>query len=367
MTSRQSIVLNSISLFQCLSTFLILIGIVLGVFTALAFSSTPVEREYLINVTYLNVAHVHNHTVRRIRLAFGSENSTSLADLTRPIFDSLEIPVGATVTNISLVYQATIKRCFADTSIISESNREILRHTSNKLFFISIGIVTILYTITFILALRQQNPRIRALKKSLHVLNQFDSQPSTHQSQRTNSLPLSYSVPREGTAAQAESTTLLVHDGQNNVDNSDETHALDSSTKQHESRVSLSEGTSDDIHTSREKIHPTKRVSFQIQSIDEQGKPHLDASSTALATQSDTYYKLSCPCSTTRQLFIKFHFAQPTLSLNQWLCSCCPKRSPSSSPSLGDLQSSIIYSNDDEPSNCDHQCTVDGHTSAVQQ
>lgn len=90
----------------------------------------------------------------------------------------LTLPYGASITNVNLTHVKTYDRCFADTSIIPETVREILRHISNKCFFTSIGIVTIFYTITFLLALHRQNPRIRALKKSLNVLNKFDSYPS---------------------------------------------------------------------------------------------------------------------------------------------------------------------------------------------
>jgi hypothetical protein len=42
-----------------------------------------------------------------------------------------------------------------------------------------------------------------------------------------------------------------------------------------------------------------------------------------LDISTDMYYKLPCPCSTTRQLLIKFHFARPSFPLSKWLCCCC--------------------------------------------
>jgi hypothetical protein len=107
-------------------------------------------------------------------------------------------------------------------------------------------------------------------------------------------------------------------------------------------RISISEATSDDLQTSTEKLPTIKRVSFQVENHDDQHLSNLNQN-------TETYYKFPCPCSTTRQLLIKFHFAQPTLDTNQWLCYCCLKK-PSltnndQQPSIEDLPSTILSNN----------------------
>ncbi|CAF1545116.1 unnamed protein product [Didymodactylos carnosus] len=67
--------------------------------------------------------------------------------------------------------------CYADTTIISDNIRQILKHISNKIFFICIGIVTILYTIIYILILKRQTIRLRVLRKNIDSLTRYDSTP----------------------------------------------------------------------------------------------------------------------------------------------------------------------------------------------
>jgi hypothetical protein len=113
--------------------------------------------------------------------------------------------------------------------------------------------------------------------------------------------------------------------------------------------LSVSEATSDDLQTSIEKSSIIKQVSFQIENnADQQQLSFLSNSfDTNLHHQTETYHQFPCPYSTTRQLLIKFHFAQPTFDINQWLCYCCLKKP---STSTNDQQPSMINSIEDEPS-----------------
>jgi len=120
-------------------------------------------------------------------------------------------------------------------------------------------------------------------------------------------------------------------------------------------RISLSDAISDDLQTSTEKLPGIKRVSFQIENHDDQQLSNVF--DTDLNQNTETYYKFPCPCSTTRQLLIKFHFAQPTLNINQWLCYCCLKKPPPSSssndqqPSIEDEPSTILSNNNHHKTN----------------
>ena len=367
------------SLLQFLLTLFISVGIGLGVLTALAFSSLPAKNRYRVDLSLsLPGKEQTIRTIsREIDVTFEQKRSNASQDLTNRIFSKFHIPAGANVTNINLTYRSTRRQCFADTSIISETVREILRHVSNKFFFASIGIVTILYTITFILALHRQNPRIRALKKSLYVLNKFDSYSSSHNhhnhhhphplahlQQRNDSIISSHSPLRSSVATKPtllQSKHLLIHAQQHNDSQLDLDHPDvfdddpittpgDSKAERNASRISISDATSDDLNAASERLQHMKQVSFQIQNNeDAQQQAHRAFLSSSFDEPFDrsneTYYKLPCPCSTTRQLLIKFQFAQPTLDLNQWLCFCCVKRPPSD-----DHQPSIAFSNEEETS-----------------
>jgi hypothetical protein len=259
------------------------------------------------------------------------------------LHEQVSLPIGANVSSINLSYISTHDRCFADTSIISETLREILKHISNKFFFISIGIVTIFYAITFILALHRQNPRIRALKKSLNVLNKFNAYPTNHhqQKQRNDSIVSSYSplyasVKKKLTKIDSKRLSAMGHQ-QYEMASFASNEDLDEPNILHKpkinSHMNISEATSEDIHTSIERFPNTKQVSFQLNNSDEnlnQNHNQQISFENNLNHNNDTYYKFPCPCSTTRQLLIKFHFAQPTLDINQWLCCCCCIKKPSS-------------------------------------
>ncbi|CAF0817983.1 unnamed protein product [Adineta steineri] len=366
------------------------IGVGLGLLTALAFSSSPYRVVYLANYTLIpsNQSFMIKNDAQKISITNEQKNVPSFK-LTDLMHEQLSIPVTINITDINLTYVSTHDVCFADTSIISETIRDILRHISNKFFFISIGIVTILYAITFILALHRQNPRIRALKKSLNVLNKFDSYPSNnhhhhhHQQinshpvkQRTDSLASSYSplvASRKIKQSLIDSKCLSANDNQQfemaSFNSSNEEHDVLTEPKTDFHR-SISEGQSDDLQVSTEKFSNMKQVSFQVAHSEDplinNDKQNLSSRSNSsdidLDRNNDTYYKFPCPCSTTRQLLIKFHFAQPTLDINQWLCYCCMKKSKSSN----DKQLTEIHPLEDEaatilpphlPSNQYHQRT----------
>jgi hypothetical protein len=305
------------------------------------------------------------------------QNSSLSSDTIDLVTEQISIPDGANVTLLNLAYISTSERCFADTRIISETLREILKHVSNKVFFTLIGIVTIFYTITYVLVLHRQNPRIRALKKSLNVLNKFDSYPPTKRNQRTlNSVVTFQHLSTSSLATvispkQTEVPTIIglnelnpSNDKQitikntkeeqyeisqliNNEDSDDQNLPSPSSLrksiknrrksqsqekeKKQEQHISISENTSDELQPSTEKLNGTKQVSFRIEnrrntSTNEQNK-NLSLSTVSLDGDldgnNDMYYKLPCPCSTTRQLLIKFHFARPSFEINKWLCCFC--------------------------------------------
>jgi hypothetical protein len=251
--------------------------------------------------------------------------------------------------------------------------REILKNTSNKVYYTLIGIVTVFYTITYVLALHRQNPRIRALKKSLNVLSKFDSYPSgrfSHpktdsiasiQPQSPSSITTTAISPKQTQATTTVSNDLNPSDDNLlskqdtdeqqyemskfiNHDDSDDQNLpsppllrkLTKNKKKSQPNISISEGTSDELKPSTDKLNGTKQVSFQIENhhnplIIEQNKK-LSISTVSfdanLDSKNDMYYKLPCPCSTTRQFLIKFHFARPSLQLNKWLCCCCTKKQP---------------------------------------
>ncbi len=213
--------------------------------------------------------------------------------------------------------------------------------------------MTIFYTITFILALQRQKPRIRALKRSLNVLNRFDADTSNpninhHQhhplKQRNDSIgsyfPLDSSLKTK--TFLNDSKCLSTQDNQQYelssfVSNEDLDDQNVLNTPKQDCRISVSDATSDDLQASTEKLPNIKQVSFQVKNSDDQQQSTFLTHSfdNDSNRNNDTYYKFPCPCSTTRQLLVKFHFAQPTLDINQWLCFCCLKK-PSSSSSTND-------------------------------
>ncbi|CAF3729263.1 unnamed protein product [Rotaria sp. Silwood1] len=357
------------------------IGIGLGTLTALAFSTQPNKKNYLANYDFIaaNGSYLTNN-LKEVSLDV-DRNISLPSDIIDLISEQLSIDDGANLTNLTLEYKSTSVRCFADTSIISENLRDLLKHVSNKVFFTLIGIVTIFYTITFVLALHRQNPRIRALKKSLNVLNKFDSYPLTKSNQRPADCIVSIQPPLSSSGRTTTTTTTLLSSKEativlnesnhsddnklskqkitkpcsiidekqyemsnfiNNYDSDDQNNPsplLLKKTKkckgkaQQDRDTSISDGTSDDLQPSTEKIHAIKQVSFQIDSrrntLNNEPNQHSSISSSFfngdLDINNDMYYKLPCPCSTTRQLLIKFHFARPSSQLNRWLCCCCIK------------------------------------------
>ncbi|CAF0773496.1 unnamed protein product [Rotaria sordida] len=350
-----------------LLTLFILIGIGLGILTALAFSSAPYREFYLANYTLIlpDEPYISKVDSYEISITLAQKNSLTY-DLYDSIYEQISIPFGANITNISLSYISTRGRCFADTSIISETIREILRHISNKFFFISIGIVTIFYTITFVLALQRQNPRIRALKKSLNVLNKFNGHPLNNdhhhrhlQQQRNDSIMSSYSVMYsriKNKPLNIESKNLSTDDNQqstmsNFINNDIFNDQNISNEPKNDFQISTSETPSDDLQTSIEKFSNIKQVSFQIENDDDDEKQQLSFITNSidndLNQNTEKYYKLPCPCSTTQHLLIKFHFIQPTFDLHQWFyyCCCCFVKKSSST---NDHQLSMLNSNEDE-------------------
>ncbi|CAF4567491.1 unnamed protein product [Rotaria sp. Silwood2] len=368
-----------------LLTLFISIGIGLGTLTALAFSTQPNKKNYLANYDFIeaNGSYVTNNQ-KEISLDV-DQNSSFSPNMINSINEHLSISDGANLTNFTLQYKSTTLRCFADTSIISENLRDLLKHVSNKVFFTLIGIVTIFYTITFVLALHRQNPRIRALKRSLNVLNKFDSYPSTRSNERATDSIVSVEPPLYSSGTMATTTTAVSskqatiilnkfnhsddnllskqtlnkagsitdekqYEMSNFINNDDSDDQNNSSplllrkTVKHEDKtqqdhhISISDGISDDLQPSTEKIHGTKQVSFRIDShrntLNNEPNQHYSTSSSFfngdVNVNNDMYYKLPCPCSTTCQLLIKFHFARPSSQLNRWLCFCCIKNKSSS-------------------------------------
>lgn len=347
-------------------TLFLLIGIGSGILVALAFASIPYRESYLANYQFIesDERQIIRNGSHEISLELDKRN-LSLWELIETVQELVPLPPLANITHANLTYLATHETCFADTTIISETVRDILRHISNKLFFISIGIVTIFYAIIFILALQRQNPRIRALKKSLSVLNKFNARSSNerpsiaehrptkpHIDSVASYYPLDTSgkarvslIDSNGLAAkhnsQYEMASFISNDDLDDQQNGTNLPKQDS---QH-CRLDL---TGDDLQVSNEKYPNMKQVSFQVQNHDDQQQvPFLIDSCPVNAEENNgTLYKFPCPCSTTRQLLIKFHFAQPKVDLNQWLCFCCvKKRSP-----IDHRQGSIITTIEDEPS-----------------
>ncbi|CAF1176053.1 unnamed protein product [Rotaria sordida] len=375
---------------KALLTLFISIGIGLGTITALAFSTQSNKEYYSINYDCIlaNGTYIINNYKEASLEA--DRNSSLSSDIIESI--SEQLPDGANLTNYTFEYKSTSLRCFADTSIISESLRDLLKNLSNKVFFTLIGIVTIFYSITFVLALQRQNPRIRALKKSLNILNKFDSYSTTKLNQRgTDSIvsiqsPLSSSgTPTTTTRTTTTTTTSLspkqtsiilselnysndnllskqtsikscniIDDKQyemSNIMNNDDSDDANNSSPlmlrktikykkktQQDHHTSISDGTSDDLQPSIEKLHSTKQVSFQIDNhrntltneLNQRSSISSNIFNSDLDVNNDMYYKLPCPCSTTRQFLIKFHFARPSSQLNQWLCCCCCRKNQSS-------------------------------------
>ena len=280
--------------------------------------------------------------------------------------EQLSLPNDSNVTAVSLEYNSTMDRCFADTTIISETIRQVLKHISNKFFFVSIGIVTILYTITFVLALQRQKPRIRALKKSLNVLNRFDTSPSNKGHGKQTDLIATASLTNSGTptktrtapsrkattptneikstsatrsslcSQQYEMSKMIVNDDCDDLHPSATLLQKAKNCPEQDAPISTSEGTSDDLQTCTDKPNGSKQVSFQLEQrrniLKKHHTTHLSISSVSsdvdLAENNDIHYKLPCPCSQTRQFLIKFHFAGPTSYFHRWLCCCCYVKTP---------------------------------------
>ncbi|UJR23519.1 hypothetical protein I4U23_026513 [Adineta vaga] len=361
---------------KLLLTLFILIGIGMGLLTALAFSSSPQGEIYLANYTEIFSDHPHlfKNISRELSITYERRNSSSF-NLTSFIYEQLGISSNVTLKNLNLTYLSTQESCFADTTIISEPIREILRHISNKFFFISIGIVTILYTITFLLALHRQNPRIRALKKSLNVLNKFDAYRSNsnhtmncqQQKLRADSILSSYSPLTASIKTKSLGTNETPQYEMVSVISNDE---IDEQNLSNKPKLDQHIDISDDLQVSLEKFPNMKQVSFQVTHSDEtlttNDKQQLSNSFDAdLDKKLDTYYKFPCPCSTTRQLLIKFHFAQPTLDINQWLCCCCCLKKASSSSITNEQQSTIINPLEDETSTILSPTLSNYHQSSV--
>ncbi len=363
-------------------TLFISIGIGLGTLTALAFSTQPLRKNYLANYDLLlpNESSIRTNNEMEVFLE-PDQNCSLSSDTINLVTEQLSIPDGANITLLNLAYISTSERCFADTSIIPETLREVLKHVSNKVFYTLIGIVTIFYTITYVLVLHRQNPRIRALKKSLNVLNQFDSYPPKKSNQQViDSIvlirhPLSLSVPstkqptttilnevnslNENLLSKQISTKSPINNYEqqyemskfiNNDDSDDQSLPVPTmrrkTTKrkkkaqpqpQQQQHICISENTSDELPPSTEKLNGSKQVSFQIENhhntvTNEQNK-RLSISAVCfngdLDSNNDMYYKLPCPCSTKRHLLIKFHFVRPPLEFSKCLCCCCIKKSRS--------------------------------------
>ncbi|CAF0807439.1 unnamed protein product [Didymodactylos carnosus] len=190
-------------LVKILLTILILIAIFLGILAALAFSSQPWLLTYATNYT---ITLSNNHIVTQ------STNVDSSTPLHSEDIATLRLSLLQTylsnssikhlnITNFSFELINTRVRCFADTTIISDGFRQILKHVSNKIFYLCIVIVTVLYTITYILALRRQAPRLRALKKSINVLDRYDRYDSVSQ---MNSFTDAATIPTGSTSCCAQ-------------------------------------------------------------------------------------------------------------------------------------------------------------------
>ena len=372
-------------------TLFISIGIGLATLTALAFSTHPSRSVYITTYDLLLPfePYVRSNNTGKITLGLDHNISDTQAVIDE-IKGSLSPPEGANITVLSLEYNSTENQCFADTSIISEPIRQILKHISSKFFFISIGIVTILYTITFVLALQRQNPRIRALKKSLNVLSRFDTNSSSKRTTKQTDSPVAApsntttGPPRTRTTPPKQNTTTR-SDGKSKLntknsrssqqyemsriivnEDSDDQHPsvtlLQKTAKDPEQDppVSASEGTSDDLPPDAEKCNGAKQVSFHIDQrrniLKKQRNMQFSLSSVSsdvdLAGNNDIHYKLPCPCSQTRQLLIKFHFAGPSSYLHRWLCCCCywknramaNRHRPSNQSTMEDEASNILPS-----------------------
>jgi len=248
----------------------------------LAFSTQPIRKSYLVhyNENFPNKSYVLTHNEEEIFLD-PDQNSSLTSDVielvTKQITDSTGVE---DITILNLEYKSTHTRCFADTAIISETIREILKNTSNKVFYALIGIVTVFYTITYVLALHRQNPRIRALKKSLNVLNKFNARPTNHhqQEQRHDSIVSSYSPLYSKVRkkfAKIDSKRLSVVDNQQyemssfiSNDDIDEQNILNKPKTN--SNINISDGIVDDLNTSSHERYPNvKQVSFQVDNSDD--------------------------------------------------------------------------------------------------
>jgi len=336
-------------------TLFISIGIGLGTLTALAFSTQPFRKYYLVEYNLHLPNESSMRTNNRVEIFLDADqNSSLISDTIELVTEQISFPDGANITILNLAYLSTSDRCFADTSIISETLREILKHVSNKFFYTLIGIVTIFYTITFVLALHRQNPRIRALKRSLNVLNKFDSYPNTRShSQGADSLMIpqrlsSSSVittiipskqkliksDRNTHEQEYEMSKFIHHDDNENHPSPPLLRKSIKTQNNDENHASLSEETSDELQPSTDKLNGTKQVSFQIENrqntLNNDKNKHFSISTVsfegALVENNDLYYKLPCPCFATRQLLIKFHFARPSSTLNKWFCCYCVKK-----------------------------------------
>lgn len=204
--------------------------------------------------------------------------------------------------------------------------------------------MTIFYTITFILALQRQKPRIRALKKSLNVLNKFDTRASIRENSKSMETSASAhtsiirssthsncavpNMPRTTRSNGMNQKTILVNSMSQSEESPKKTItttpsiSIQSHIDQHyemanmtmnpevdepsttslapirnprserkrdseqENRISLSDTASDDLQGCTEKLNGTKQVSFQVQhgrkSSNHKEKQRLSLSTTSL-------------------------------------------------------------------------------------
>lgn len=332
-----------------LSILFISISIGLALLTALAFSSGPYKDLYVVHYSLaqsLNGGEIVNKS-KEILVFRAQKNATSFLDSSLSIPSQVTIPAGAALKNVEIEYKSTIMRCFADTSIISENVREVLRHISSKVFYISIGIVAILYTATFILALHRQNPRIRALKKSLNILNQFDSYSNVNSTRRHSSPSgICFRTQRDSTRQKR----------QRKFSNPREFGQIGN-----QSQMSISDETSDDPQLLAEKIQQNKQVSFQLEKINDES--NVEKENPKALTIDENLYQIRFPWSSKRKYFVKIEFAEPKIGLRKFCsscCFCCSSRDASNEES----RTSISFSNEEESSVIINSLRTSGAASA---
>ncbi|CAF1575674.1 unnamed protein product, partial [Didymodactylos carnosus] len=113
-----------------------------------------------------------------ISLAFSTQKWSNIIlnfDKNTTIYFNLPFDQTKSIINLNYTHIENYSRCFSDTTIITERVRDTLKRVTNIIFFILVVIVSILYTATYILALRRQAPRLRALKKNIYILDRYAS------------------------------------------------------------------------------------------------------------------------------------------------------------------------------------------------